>query len=245
MKTLLPATNPDDPLAGLVVPPAGTRAKFAYYSGRYGWLHALCSYIGRRCLRFWLLVGPTVTRPYLRRWLTSPGPHILNLGGGGVLSNRWLTADVTPRADVFMDITKPLPIGNAVMDGIYSEEVLEHINRQAGQLMLAECFRVLKPGGILRVTTPSLNYFARQALSDPNAVQQINDIFYCHGHQFIYSEEALRQVLSQVGFTNIRQSSYRDANSKYGLFDSHPARFSFAPPEWSQYWEAMRPLNPS
>jgi predicted SAM-dependent methyltransferase len=188
-------------------------------------------------------VGPIVTRRYLKQWLGSSGPHILNLGGGGVLSIQWLTADVTARADVFMDATKSLPLPNAALDAVYSEEVIEHIDRQAGRRMLAECFRVLKPGGTIRLTTPSLDYFAKQVLSNPAAVQQINDIFYGHGHQFIYSEECLRQVLSETGFTNIRQSTYRDANSKYGSFDSHPARFAFAPPEWSQYWEAEKPLK--
>jgi predicted SAM-dependent methyltransferase len=141
-----------------------------------------------------------------------------------------------------MNVTKPLPLPDASVDVIYSEEVIEHIDRQAGRRMLAECFRVLKPGGTLRLTTPSLDYFARQALSDPAAIQQINDIFYCHEHRFIYSEGSLRQILSDIGFTNILRSSYRDDNSKYGVFDSHPARFAFAPPEWSQYWEAEKPL---
>jgi predicted SAM-dependent methyltransferase len=168
---------------------------------------------------------------------------VLNLGGGGVLSNRWLTVDVTPRADVFMNITKPLPLPDATMDVVYSEEVIEHISRASGRQMLAECFRVLKPGGTLRLTTPSLDYFAKQALSNPAAVQQINDIFYGHGHQFIYSEAALRQVLVETGFVNIQSSSYRDAKAKYGSFDSHPVRFAFAPPEWSQYWEAEKPAK--
>jgi predicted SAM-dependent methyltransferase len=236
------STNTEvNPLAEHLVPPSGIWSKFAYYSARYGWLHALCSYIGRNWFRFWLWVGPLVSRPYLKKWLASPGPHVLNLGGGGVLSNRWLTADVTARADVFMNVTKPLPLPDATVDVVYSEEVVEHISRAAGRQMLAECFRVLKPGGTLRLTTPSLDYFAKQALSNPAAVQQINDIFFGHGHQFIYSEAALRQVLAETGYVNIQSSSYRDAKAKYGSFDSHPVRFAFAPPEWSQYWEAEKP----
>ena len=245
METHLPVAAATDPLAGLLIPPPGMWQKLAYYSARYGWLHALCSYAGRRWLRLWIWVGPLVTRRYLRGWLASPGPHILNLGGGGVLSSRWLTADVNPRADAFMNVTRPLPLPEATVDVVYSEEVIEHIDRQAGRQMLAECLRILKPGGTLRLTTPSLDYFAQQALSDPAAVQKMNDIFYGHGHRFIYSEKALRQVLNETGFTDIRQSTYRDAASKYGSLDSHPARFDFAPPDWSQYWEADKPLTPS
>lgn len=235
----------EDPLAAMLRPPSGMLAKFSYYSQRYGVLHAVCGYIGRYWFGFWCAVAPWATRPYLQRWLRSSGPHVLNLGGGGVLSNRWLTADVTPRSDVFMNVTKRLPMPDESVDVVYSEEVIEHIDRQSGCRMLAECFRVLKPGGTLRLTTPSLDYFARQVLSNPNAIQEINDIFYCHGHQFIYSEASLRQTLNETGFINLKQSSYRDAGSKYGSFDSHPARFAFAPPEWSQYWEAEKPLQPA
>ena len=231
----------DDPLAELSVPPPGLLAKCAYYTARYGWFHALCSYVGRKWFWAWALLAPTVTHRYLKRWLLSSGPHTLNLGGGGVLSDRWLTADVTPRADVFMDITKPLPLPDKIVDAVYSEEAIEHIERQAARKMLAECFRVLKPGGTLRLTTPSLDYFAKRVLSDSAEAEEINDIFYRHGHQFIYSEAVLRRTLSEAGFINIRQSNYRDPNSQYGKFDSHPRRFHLAPAEWSQYWEAERP----
>lgn len=232
--------NTSDSSGDLLIPPNGLWAKSRYYAARYGCLHAISGYIGRKWLMWWLWVGPIVTRKYLERWLVSPGPHILNLGGGGVLSDRWLTADITPRADVFMDITKVLPLPASSVDVVYSEEVIEHIDREAGQRMLTECLRVLKPGGILRITTPSLDYFAKNALDTVDGVKNINDIFYLHEHRFIYSEFALRLALREAGFINISQSSYRDANSKHGSFDSHPARFAFAPPEWSQYWEAQK-----
>jgi predicted SAM-dependent methyltransferase len=237
------ASTNDDPCAAFLVPPKGLVGKYRYYSARYGALHTICSYIGRYWFWWWLFVGPIVTRRYLRKWLASPGLHILNLGGGGVLSNQWLTADVTPRADVFIDITKPLPLPDGVADAVYSEEVIEHVDREVGQRMLKECFRILKPGGTLRLTTPSLDYFMGGAISSVEAVQQINDIFYCHGHRHVYTKASLAMALKQAGFIGIVQSSYRDAKSKYGGFDSHPARFAFAPAEWSQYWEADKPAK--
>ncbi len=103
------------------------------------------------------------TRTYLRRWLNSPGPHILNLGGGGVLFERWLTADVDPRSDVYVDVTRPLPFRDATIDVVYSEEVIEHISPHHASAMLRECLRILKPGGWLRLTTPSLDYFLPSA----------------------------------------------------------------------------------
>src|ERR1035437_4441072 len=118
----------DDPCAAFLVPPKGMAGKLLYYSARYGTVHAICSYMGRFWPRLWLWVGPIISRRYLKKWASSPDPHILNLGGGSVLSHQWLTADVTPRADVFMDITKTLPLPDGIADVVYSEEVIEHID---------------------------------------------------------------------------------------------------------------------
>lgn len=236
-----PATDGDDPLSRLLIPPPSLSGKVAYYTRRYGLTHALCALGGRLSKRFWFVIAPIVTRRYLKKWLSARGPHILNLGGGGVLSDQWLTADISPRADVYMDLQERLPLRDGVVDGVYSEEVIEHLAKDVGRAMLLECLRVLKPAGVLRLTTPSLDFFASRVMTDATGGDHLNAIFYGHGHRFIYSEKALRQALSAVGFVNIRRSSYRDPQSKYGYFDSHPMRFAFAPPEWSQYWEAEKP----
>jgi predicted SAM-dependent methyltransferase len=146
-----------------------------------------------------------------------------------------------PRADVFMDVSKPLPLPDACIDMVFSEEVIEHIPKERGVAMLAECWRILKPGGWLRLTTPSLDYFARRATTAPEAAGEINDIFYLHGHRHIYAEGELRGCIEAAGFREVQASSYRDPKSRFGHFDSHPVRFKFAPPEWSQYWEARKP----
>lgn len=224
-------------------PPAGWYKRLTYYSKRYGVAHAVCSYAGRHWFGFWRVIGPVVTRPYLSRWLATAHPKIVNLGGGSILFDRWLTADVTPRADVYMDLSKPLPLPDNSIDFVFSEEVIEHLERDAGRRMLAECLRVLRPGGRLRLTTPSLEHFARRAVTTRAGIEEINAIFYGHGHRFIYGEAALCDALREAGFVDVTRSSYRDPNSELGTFDTHPARVKGAPAEWSQYWEATKPAN--
>lgn len=91
-----------------------------------------------------------MTIRYLKRWLGSPVPKIMNLGGGSVLCDRWLTADVVARADVFVDVRQRLPLPEACVDVVFSEEVIEHISRDRDrEKMLRECLRVLKSGGRL------------------------------------------------------------------------------------------------
>jgi predicted SAM-dependent methyltransferase len=229
-------------LEGMDRPPAGSFARLQHYGRRYGYCHAAMSFVGRFSFRFWQVIGPAVTRPHLRRWLKADQFKILNLGGGNVLFDRWLTADVVPRADVHMNVTRPLPLPDSCVDVVYSEEVIEHISRERGDAMLRECLRVLKPGGWLRLTTPSLDYFARRALASADHVPAINEIFYRHEHRHIYSEAELRAAIEAAGFVALRPSSYREPASRFGFLDSHPERVTYAPPEWSQYWEAQKPL---
>jgi predicted SAM-dependent methyltransferase len=176
----------------------------------------------------------------LARWLAAPGPRILNLGGGNALFDRWLTADVTARADVYMDMTRRLPVPDACLDVVYMEEVIEHLTLTDGRALLAECLRILRPSGHLRLTTPSLEYFATRVTESDEGALEINSIFYDHGHRHIYSEAELAKCLEDAGFVAVTASLYRDPASPWGHLDSHPARHA-APAEWSQFWDARRP----
>ncbi|MCK5605253.1 methyltransferase domain-containing protein [Candidatus Pacearchaeota archaeon] len=62
------------------------------------------------------------------------------------------------RSDFFaIDITKVgLPLPDNSVDVIFHEDFLEHLNQRDQIIFLAETLRVLKPGGIHRVNTPSL-----------------------------------------------------------------------------------------
>ena len=233
--------NSIDPLEGFIYPPKDLIGKLIHYVKRYGFLHAIASYMGRKSFFVWSVIGSLVTHKYLQNWLKSDELLILNLGGGNVLFDRWLTADVCPSSDIYMDITKPLPLPDKSIDIIYSEEAIEHIPYDRVLVLLRECFRVLKPGSYIRLTTPSLDYFCMRALQDPEYVQELNDIFYCHHHKRIFSEKELELLLENIGFINVYKSSYRDPLSRYGHFDSHAARHSDSLPEWSQYWEAQKP----
>jgi predicted SAM-dependent methyltransferase len=83
----------------------------------------------------------------------------LNLGCGGSAAEGWLNMDIEPRegVDVVWDLAKfPYPLDDNYFTEIYSHHVLEHLN--PGELIRAfrEMFRVLKPGGEMNHTVPSL-----------------------------------------------------------------------------------------
>lgn len=109
--------------------------------------------------------------------------------------------------------------------------------------MLKESFRILKPGGIIKVTTPDLkkslaSYFNDDAYKEEskdhsnnciyagfhNAVNyipvddyvkahEINDMFYNYEHKFIYDFESMKRILENAGFTNIKDCGME--NSKH------------------------------
>ncbi len=229
------------PLDGKPVPPSGMLPRLRYYGRRNGYLYALASYVGRYSHAFWRIFAPAFSRGRIRRWLARPGDKIVNLGGGSNIFDRWLTADVDARADVYVDILHPLPFDDGTLDVIYLEEVIEHVSREQGRSLMAECVRALKPGGHLRLTTPDLDAFVASFDGTADAAGAINDIFYEHGHRYIYSRAGIKGLLTAVGFVEVRESSFRDAEARFGFFDTHPLRFEVSHAELAQYWEARKP----
>jgi predicted SAM-dependent methyltransferase len=232
-----------EPLSGKPQPPNGLLSRLAFYGRRNGYAYAALSYLGRSSFRLWCTLAPLFACGKIARWLAQPGPRIVNLGGGSNTFDRWLTADVDPRADVFVDVTKPLPFPSQSIDVIYLEEVIEHISRDDGDRLLGECRRILKPGGALRLTTPCLDLYAAQFDGDTVYERKINDIFYRHGHRYIYSKSGVHTLLEVAGFTAVMESSFRDAASPHGYFDTHALRFAISDRTTTQYWDARVPTS--
>src|SRR5438046_1779176 len=109
--------------------PPGRIGRLAFYSMRYGLVHALCRFFFARVQAGWHYFGPLVTARYRKQWLASASKRIINLGGGSNCLAGCLTADVDPRADCFVDLTKRLPFDDESIDAIFCEEAIEHITK--------------------------------------------------------------------------------------------------------------------
>lgn len=112
------------------------------------------------------------------------------------LGNGYLTADLDPtRAMVRMDLTD-IPEDDATFDVIYCSHVLEHIpdDRKA----IAECFRVLKPGGwaILLVPICGDTIVEDPTITDPRERERR---FGQHDHVRIYGRDYVTR-LAGAGF---------------------------------------------
>jgi predicted SAM-dependent methyltransferase len=56
------------------------------------------------------------------------------------------------------NLSKRFPWADSTMDVVYSSHTLEHFSREDGRRFLAECHRVLRKNGIIRIVVPDLRY---------------------------------------------------------------------------------------
>ena len=126
----------------------------------------------------------------------------LQLGCGRNWLEGWLNSDYFPRtSDILqLDVTIALPFEDDTFDYIFSEHVIEHISYPEGAYMLEECFRVLKPGGVLRVGTPDLAFLVNLYREDEAASQSRTQIEQEFLEYFLANEIKDRETNAPVDF---------------------------------------------
>jgi predicted SAM-dependent methyltransferase len=92
---------------------------------------------------------------------------LLNIGCGHNYHPDWINLDLYNSKFVkYHDIKKSLPFAGETIDAVYHSHVLEHITKAEGKKFITDCYRVLKPGGILRVVVPDLEQICLEYLSN-------------------------------------------------------------------------------
>ncbi|MCS6893023.1 MAG: methyltransferase domain-containing protein [Deltaproteobacteria bacterium] len=135
-----------------------------------------------------------------------------------------------PAVDLQHDLTKPLPYLDNTVDGIYSEHFIEHITMEECLRLFSECLRVLKPGGIIRSSTPDLDYVIYSYFNHSEAVNAhwtsiatwgksvpsksflFNMAFTCWGHRYIYNYSELKKLLETVGFKDVKKVEFQKSS---------------------------------
>lgn len=140
----------------------------------------------------------------------------IHLGCGTNYIDDWINIDFdSVVADVHLDLRNPLPYADGSVNLIFNEHFIEHITRDEALRFLKECRRVLKPGGVFRVSTPDLKWVVAQYVSgkldewnDVGWVPQsscrlLNEGMRLWGHQFVYDEPELMAILQEAGFSHL------------------------------------------
>ena len=184
-----------------------------------------------------------VDRQIIQGYLDEHTLKKLHIGCGRNVLEGWLNSNFYPRSiNVFhLNAIKPFPFGDNEFDYVFSEHMIEHIPYAEGSLLLAECFRVLKKNGKIRLSTPNLAFLIDLYKEEKSQLQMdycqwlnseeatnnvvettsyyldtfvINNFVRDWGHEFIYDEKTLRLAMETAGFENISRCNISESNDK-------------------------------
>ncbi|HUU35189.1 MAG TPA: methyltransferase domain-containing protein [Vicinamibacterales bacterium] len=132
-------------------------------------------------------------------------PCRLNLGAGAVELPGYESVDIKTGTNAGQ-----LPhLANSV-DEIVASHVLEHFSHRETQGVLKEWWRVLRPGGLLRVAVPNIDWIVDAYKSEESGQAPV-ELYLMGGHvdehdvhKAIFNEQKLRILLSMAGFTDIK-----------------------------------------
>ena len=149
----------------------------------------------------------------------------------------WVDVDLAPSAaHVVHSDARTLPnFDDGCASFVFCSHLIEHMPYEDGVRLLKTCFRVLRPGGRLRVSTPDLMFLARladgnmgpamrreyiafQHKADPvnvpkaSACHVVNRFVRGWGHCFIFDDATLREAMSGAGFTDLRRYACGKSN---------------------------------
>lgn len=156
----------------------------------------------------------------------------LHVGAGTSHLPGWVNIDVHP-AELSININRGLPFADASARLIYASHMFEHLYYPGEALrFLAECRRVLRPGGRLRLVVPDMEAYIRAyAESDdsffehrrrtwtnlPEGRTHLEEFLayagagpgpasFLESHKYGYDYQTLAKALTAVGFTGVVRS---------------------------------------
>lgn len=162
----------------------------------------------------------------------------LQIGTGQNSQPGWLNTDRDTglsQGSVYLDAAKKIPFDSLTFDYVYFEHLIEHLDFIHGERLIQECYRVLKPGGKIRISTPDLNFLIELYVGTKTVLEKkyikwllknhtdfnifldtfvINTYFRDWGHKFIYDYKTLKEVLNRQGFMNINKVPVGESSDK-------------------------------
>jgi predicted SAM-dependent methyltransferase len=158
----------------------------------------------------------------------------LNIGSAGFILPGFVHVDLYggDPGVIRWDCTGRLPFGDAAAKGIRIEHFLEHVEPfEQLPVLLADCHRILEPGGSLRVVVPDAGRFVLAYCSGsdgafaelaiplpfpadlPTRMDVVSHIFHQrHEHRWGYDFETLAARLRTAGFANVVQRGFGESS---------------------------------
>lgn len=159
-------------------------------------------------------------------------PYQVHIGCGVIRFEEWVNLDYKKHdaTDFVLDVMKGLPFEENSCHLIYHEHFLEHLTTDQADFFLKECYKILMPGGCMRIAMPSLeevikkyssqNWKDQDWLTWPEyqfietRAEMVNIAMRSWGHQWLYDKEELSRRLVKAGFKDIRDASWGNSDLK-------------------------------
>lgn len=185
-------------------------------------------------------------------------PRIRRLLGKLHIIPRQLLDVDWPRNIMIHDLRKGLPFGNDSVSYIYASHLLEHLTIQDALHLIAECYRVLKPNGVLLIIVPDLRQMSEKYVSAklnglssettlaadefmrnlgtcPERQSASNWIVDLHWsvhnknlHKWMYDESSVAHRLREAGFVEVTRKTCFDSAILNIELLDKPSRFESA-----------------
>lgn len=114
----------------------------------------------------------------------------------------------------YMNVGKAWPFADGSAEAIFSSHVVEHLPLHVAKACMKSAHRVLKAGGVLRITVPDLDrhiadYTPESAFEWAENFFEAADTSAKNIHHFMYNDHGMSRLMRDAGFTNINRVSYR------------------------------------
>lgn len=134
---------------------------------------------------------------------------LLHLGAGGRYYEGFINSDMRDgwkgrkhHQDLVMDVSQPWPYEDNSIDGIVSMHLMQQIQWRGLVIAFREAYRVLKPGGVLRMGCPMVEH-----------TQYDLDYLLGWNNITLFSFDLLYKVLvDRIGFRMMRECGYQDTD---------------------------------
>jgi len=145
----------------------------------------------------------------------------INLGCGDHMLADWTNHDIKIDG---IDLARGLPYETDTVQFVQAEHFIEHFTAPMAIGILKEIYRILKPGGVARISVPAIEkianlppayeIFLRELLGGPlhTRGQSICCVIQNWGHLSAWTEQLLELCLKAVGFETVEPKVYGESD---------------------------------
>jgi SAM-dependent methyltransferase len=139
------------------------------------------------------------------------GRVLLHLGCGPIDAAGFINVDMldAPHIHVQASVDDLGEFRTGSVDLVYSAHCLEHFGFRYRRAVLTEWVRVLKPGGVLRISVPDFRvmvraYEAGTPLSEIEGFMLGGQDYRLNFHKALFDEPSLRALMQSLGLDDVR-----------------------------------------